>query len=297
LVNEYGPTEATVWCTVHHIEPPQDPNGLAARVPIGRPIANTQVFLLDEAGLPVPVGVPGELWVGGAGLAAGYWNRPEQTAAAFVVCDLPGRKGIRLYRTGDIARFLPDGTIDLLGRADEQVKIRGQRIELGEIEAALRVHPDVRDAAVVVGESVTGVVTLAAFVETETAVEEIRRFIAGRVPRAMVPATIDALPSMPRGVTGKVDKKALPDPVRTPQPVAVVAPEGPVQQALAAIWCDVLGMESVGATEDFFELGGDSILSIRVIARGHKDGLRITPKQFFDAPTIAGLAKVVEETR
>jgi len=297
LVNEYGPTEATVWCTVHHIPRPVDSVSDSGRVPIGKPIANVQVFLLDAAGEPVPVGVPGELYIGGAGVAEGYLGKPEQTAAAFVTRNLPGIGSIRLYRTGDIARYLPDGTLDLLGRADQQVKIRGQRIELGEIEAALRRHPRVSDAAVIVRESPTTGAVLAAYVATDAGREDISDFLTGLLPPAMVPATIDTLESLPRGTTGKIDRGALPDPTRRPATRSHTAPSGPIEETLAAIWADVLGRDGVSANADFFELGGDSILSIRVIARSHRQGFRITPKQFFETPTISGLAAAIEANR
>ncbi|MDJ0953253.1 MAG: amino acid adenylation domain-containing protein [Acidimicrobiia bacterium] len=289
LSNEYGPTESTVWCSVHHLDAAQPTEVAGERVPIGRPIANTQLYILDAMGRPAPVGVPGELCVAGDGLAAGYHERPEQTVEAFVVWELPAVGPTRLYRTGDVARYLDDGTIDLVGRVDHQVKIRGQRIELGEIEAVLRSHPDVRDAVVTV--HATGAVpALAGFVEPELPTGELLDHAAARLPRAMVPATLDALAVLPRGSTGKVDRAALPDPRPAPVPTEHVAPRDPVEKALAEIWSEVLGIESVGVHEDFFALGGDSLLSIRVIARGHKAGIRITPKQFFDAPTVAGLA-------
>ncbi len=289
LANEYGPTEATVWCSVHHMAAAEPSAEAGERIPIGRPIANTQLYILDAMGRPAPVGVPGELCVAGDGLAEGYHERPEQTAEAFVVTELPKVGSTRLYRTGDVARYLDDGAIDLVGRVDHQVKIRGQRIELGEIEAVLRSHPKVRDAVVTV-HSTGAVPALAAFVEPEVPTGELLDHAAARLPRAMVPATVDALAGLPRGSTGKVDRAALPDPRPAPVATAPVAPRDPVEMALAAIWTEVLGVESVGVDEDFFALGGDSLLSIRVIARGHKAGIRITPKQFFDAPTVAGLA-------
>ena len=298
LANEYGPTEATVWCTVHHTEPPAE-NGPTLRIPIGRPIANTQAYILDQADRPVPVGVPGELYIGGAGLAQGYLGQPDLTAEAFPtrrIADLPPT---RLYRTGDIASFGNDGTIDLLGRADHQVKIRGQRIELGEIEMVLRRHDAVRDAVVVVRDDGPGSASLAAYVEpTDTlSANELRTYVAGLMPDVMVPTVIIQLDHLPKGPTGKVDRGALPDPAAT-EPIVgaeAVPPTGATQERLAEIWREVLGLETVGATDNFFELGGDSILSIRVIARAHRAGLTISPKQFFGAPTIAGLAEVAAE--
>jgi len=302
LANEYGPTEATVWATVHHLAPPpldEDGSFAARRVPIGRPIANAQAYILDGHGRPAPVGVPGELHIGGLGLAQGYLGQAEMTEERFAQHQIVEEPRVRLYRTGDIARFLPNGIIDLLGRADHQVKIRGQRVELGEIEMVLIEHSSVRDAAVVMraGDGHAASSTLVAYVEaTDVDVDELRAFVANRLPNAMVPTTIMPLEALPRGATGKVDRASLPDPVTAAVAAKpeVVAPRSAVEKELAAIWASVLGVDSVGATDNFFELGGDSILSIRIIARAHQAGLAITPKQFFDHPTVAGLAKSTE---
>ncbi len=296
LVNEYGPTEATVWCTVEQLAPPEPHSRgeAAARVSIGRPIANTQAFILDDRERPVPVGVPGQLHIGGLGLARGYVGSPDLTARSFREVELPLRGPTRLYATGDVARFLPDGSIDLLGRADHQIKIRGQRIELGEIEAVLKEHPAVRDAAAVVRDRGGTVAKIVAYVEATSDPDELRRFAAGRLPDAMVPSTVVVVDSLPRGATGKVDRRSLRD-IATPSrpaPDGFVAPVGDTERKLASIWAAVLGRDAVGATDNFFELGGDSILSIRVIARAHREGVAITPKQFFDHPTVSGLAAV-----
>ena len=302
LVNEYGPTEATVWCTVHHIDPPsaeEDDRRRQRRVPIGRPISNTKAYILDRYARPVPVGVPGELHIGGPGIATGNLGRPELTAEHFVERNIPGSGMTRLYRTGDIARFLPDGSIDLLGRSDHQVKIRGQRVELEEIAQVLEEHPSVREAiAVVTGEvaraDLGASATVVAYIEGGADPVELRAFVADRLPDAMVPAIVVPLESLPRGANGKVDRRALPEAVAPATGEVFVPPSGEMENELAAIWTGVLGLEFVGATDNFFELGGDSILSIRVIARAHQAGLSITPKQFFDAPTIAGLVASVE---
>lgn len=288
LVNEYGPTECTVWCTVAWLDPS---TARGHRVPIGRPIANTVAYVLDDRGRPCPVGVPGELYVGGAGLAAGYLDRPDLTEERFVtVTPRPGEP-VAVYRTGDLARWLPDGTLDLLGRLDQQVKIRGQRIEIEEVEAILRTHPSVDEAVVRVVDN-HGTPTLVALVEADSVPEDLREFAAERLPHAMVPSDVQHLPRLPRGRTGKVDRTALPEPeLRSPTTrVASRPPQGAAEEQLAAIWRDVLGVEHVGAADDFFELGGDSILSIRVIARARSAGLMITPRQFFDEPTVAALA-------
>jgi amino acid adenylation domain-containing protein len=289
LVNEYGPTEATVWCTFHVIPPPSvdDP----ARVPIGRPIPNARVHVLDPSGRVVPVGVPGELHVGGAGVARGYLNRPELTAAAFVERDVARRGVTRLYRTGDLARYRADGTIDLLGRMDHQVKVRGQRIELGEIESAMRDIEEIRNAAVIVRDGDAGRATLAAFVEPLVDAGRILQRLREQLPAAMVPATVVAMDRLPRGPTGKIDRLGLEKiEVAAAAPTEYVPPRTETEERLAEIWATVLGVDRVGATDDFFALGGDSIASIRIIARAHALGLEITPRQFFAAPTVAALA-------
>lgn len=294
LVNEYGPTEATVWCTVHRLHPGGDPP--SRRVPIGRPIANAQAYILDRNDRPVPVGVPGELCIAGRGVALGYLDQPELTAERFVTIELPLVGATRLYRSGDVARFLPDGTIDLLGRVDHQVKIRGQRIELGEIESVLESHPAVRSAVVVLHNSEASGPNLYGYVAAPTDDAglgiELRDYLGAQLPQAMVPRIIMVLDELPRGATGKIDRAALPEP-SLPEELPetdYVAPRNPIEEELAAIWSTVLGVETVSVTDNFFELGGDSILSIRVIARAHQAGVSITPKQFFESPTVAGLA-------
>ncbi len=296
LFNEYGPTEATVWSTVH---PVAVRDGERLRVPIGRPIANTSVYLLDPESRPVPIGVPGELAVGGSNVTAGYLRRPDLTAAAFGTVD-GGPAGEQLvYRTGDLVRWTADGTLDLLGRIDHQVKLRGQRIELGEIEAVLTAHASVADAVVVKVESEGQQPFLAAYVESAAGAmpnqAELADHARSHLPRVMVPSVICVLDSLPRGATGKVDRRALPD-IDTPhqREPHFVPPRGPAEVQLAAIWADVLGVDTIGATDNFFELGGDSILSIRIIARANEAGFRITPRQFFDHPTVSDLVAAAQ---
>lgn len=299
LVNEYGPSEATVWCTVHDVTATGQVSS-GGRVPIGHPIANTQVYVLDELGRPAPVGVPGELHIGGLGLARGYLNDPQLTATSFVDCQFETVGPVRLYRTGDVARRLDDGSIDLVGRLDHQIKVRGQRVELAEIEMTLRQHPAVRDAVVVYRPpSGAGSSRLIAYAETGSAEEsvaagELVLFLADRLPPVMIPSSVMRLNALPRGSTGKIDRALLPDPMTEPNErmTRFLAPAGPIEEQLASIWAEVLGLETVGAGDNFFALGGDSILSIRVIARAHQRGLTISPKDFFDHPTIKGLAGV-----
>jgi amino acid adenylation domain-containing protein len=300
LWNVYGPTETTVWSTLHPV------TAGGRRVPIGRPLANTTVHLIDQGGEPSPVGVAGELCIGGEGLARGYHGRPDLTAERFVP-DAFGPAGSRLYRTGDLARRLPGGDLEFLGRIDHQVKVRGFRIELGEIEAALSHLPGVAQAIVVVREGGEGERRLIAFLVAEPAagspptVSELRAGLRERLPDYMVPAafvTLDALPLTP---SGKVDRRALSRrPVDAAQELAeereLVAPRNEVEALLAGIWGEVLSRERVGVHDNFFALGGDSILAIRMVTRARKAGLRFTPRDLFQRQTIAALALVAAVT-
>ena len=293
LFNGYGPTEATIGPTLYPIE--SVPEGVAS-VPIGRPITNTQVYLLDAHLQPVPVGVSGELYIGGVGLARGYLNRPELTAERFIPNPFSDEPGARLYRTGDLARYLPDGNIEFLGRIDHQVKVRGFRIELGEIEAVLRQHPHLQAAVVLAREDTPGDKRLVAYVvpreEPAPTISELRRFLKETLPEYMVPSAFVYLDALPLTPNGKVDRRALPAPDQTRPELesAYVAPRTREEKILADIWAQVLGVEQVGVHDNFFELGGDSILSIQVIARANQAGLQLTPRQLFQAPTVAGLA-------
>ncbi|AKJ04229.1 non-ribosomal peptide synthase protein (TIGR01720 family)/amino acid adenylation domain-containing protein [Archangium gephyra] len=293
LVNLYGPTEATIDATFARCPSP----GSGPTVPIGRPIANTQLYLLDASLQPVPVGVPGELFLGGEGLARGYLRRPELTAERFIPHPFSGSPGARLYRTGDLARYLPDGSVEFLGRRDAQVKVRGFRVELGEVEAALAKHPAVREAVVVVREDNPGVRRLVAYVTGEPRApgsDVLRAFLERELPAHMVPAAFVALEALPLSPNGKVDRKALPAPdaPHAEQSRAFVAPRGEVERKLAETWAQVLGHERVGIHDDFFELGGDSILAIQIISRAAQAGVHITAKQLFSHKTIARLAAV-----
>ncbi len=304
FMNLYGPTEATITTTSYRTT-----DFTPRRLPVGRPIANARVYVLDPAGQPAPVGVAGEIYIGGAGVARGYLNRPELTGAKFVPAswnstqEKPGFWPGRLYRTGDLGRWLPDGNLEFLGRADDQVKIRGYRIELGEIEAALTAHPGVKECAVLArAEPELGTTRLVAYFtsasEPPPSVADLRTFLLRTLPDYMAPALFVALPGLPLNMHGKVDRAALRD---APLPAAgdagragsgsdFVAPATAAEQALAAIWSQVLGVPRVGADDNFFELGGDSILSIQVVSRANQAGLNITPKQLFQAPTLAALA-------
>jgi amino acid adenylation domain-containing protein/non-ribosomal peptide synthase protein (TIGR01720 family) len=295
-LNGYGPTETTIIVTVY------EPGTLFAsqEIPIGRPIANTQIYLLDRHLQPVPIGVPGEIYIGGVPLARGYLNRPEQTALAFIPNPFSDMPGDRLYKTGDLARYQPNGDIEYLGRIDDQVKIRGFRIELEEIEAVLSQHPAMQETVVIVREDVPGNKRLVAYVvvnQTPTlAIAQLQQFLKQKLPEYMVPTIIVFLDALPLTPNGKLDRRALPvpDPARSESAGSYVAPQTRAEEILAEIWAEVLGVKQVGIHDNFFELGGDSILSIQIIARANQAGLMLTPKQLFTYQTIAELATVTE---
>jgi amino acid adenylation domain-containing protein/non-ribosomal peptide synthase protein (TIGR01720 family) len=296
LINEYGPTETVVGCCVHDATAQADDGGGA--VPIGRPIANTQLYVLDRELQPVPHGVPGELYVGGAGVARGYLGRPGLTAERFVPDPFAGEPGMRLYRTGDRCSWRADGLLEYLGRTDFQVKLHGYRIEPAEIEAVLEGQPEVREAAVILREDRPGVPRLVAYVVAgaghEPSVADLRRRLQQQLPDHMVPAAIILLGALPLTVNGKLDRAALPQPdsARPELERPFLAPRTPVEEDLARIWREVLGVDRVGVRDNFFELGGDSILSIQVVSRASEIGLRLTPQQLFQHQTIAELAAV-----
>jgi amino acid adenylation domain-containing protein/non-ribosomal peptide synthase protein (TIGR01720 family) len=296
LVNEYGPTETVVGCCIYQV-----PTGkhLSGSIPIGRPIANTQIYILDQNLQPVPIGVPGELHIGGAGLARGYLNRPELTQEKFILNPFDNSK---LYKTGDLARYLADGNIEYLGRIDNQVKIRGFRIELGEIESALSQHEDVQVSIVIAREDIPGNKRLVAYIvpqaERTVTVSELRRFLKSKLPEYMVPSAIVILESLPLTPNGKIDRRALPVPEsRTGIEVSLIAPRSAIEEKLAVIWQQVLRVEKVGIDDNFFELGGDSILSIQIISRAKQASIEITLKELFANQTIAQLATVAGTTK
>lgn len=294
ILNHYGPTEATVGVLTYKVEPQATQS---ATVPIGRPIANTQVYLLDEHLQPVPIYLPGELYIGGANLARGYFNRPDLTKERFIPNPFSEAEGSRLYKTGDVARYLPDGNIEFLGRSDRQVKIHGFRIELEEVEAILRQHPAIRQAVAIVREDEMGNQRLIAYVSLHTSTSDLRRFVQERLPEYMVPTAFVILNAIPLTPNGKVDYKALPAPeLASELEKTYVAPRTPQEEQLAKIWVEVLGLKQVGIDDNFFELGGDSILSIQVISKANQAGLQLTPKHLFEHQTIAQLAAIAETT-
>jgi non-ribosomal peptide synthase protein (TIGR01720 family) len=269
----------------------------AISIPIGRPISNTQIYVLDGNLQPVPVGVPGELHVGGDGLARGYLNRPDLTQEKFVPDPFSFDPLARLYKTGDLVRYSIDGSIEYIGRIDNQVKIRGFRIELGEIETALLTHPAVSQAIAIAREDELGKKQLIAYVvchaSQSATISELRQFLKDRLPEYMQPAAIVILENFALTPNGKIDRRALPAPDLTQQlEEEYVAPRDEIEQTLAQIWTEVLGIPRVGIRDNFFELGGDSILSLQIVARANQAGLQLTPKQLFGNQTIAELAAV-----
>ncbi|HEX8276906.1 MAG TPA: amino acid adenylation domain-containing protein [Longimicrobiaceae bacterium] len=294
LVNNYGPTENTVVATSGTVAAGRG----SGRAPgIGRPVDNVRTYVLDRRGEPAPTGVPGELCVGGAQVARGYLGRPELTAAAFVPDPFAAEPGARMYRTGDRARWLADGTLEFLGRLDRQVKVRGFRIEPGEIEATLRQAPGVADAVVEVRADARGEGRLVGWVvAAEARRAEILAFARTRLPEYMVPAALVALDAFPLTPSGKTDRRALPEPeVGTD---AGAAPSTPVEEVLAGIWAEVLHLETVGVRESFFALGGHSLLATQVVSRVRRAlGVELPLRAVFEAPTVAGMAARVEQAR
>lgn len=298
ILNHYGPTETTVGSLTFDASD-QELSDVARTLPIGRPIANTQIYILDKYMRLCPTGVAGELYIGGAGVAAGYLNDPEQTAARFVPDRFSANSGSCLYRTGDLARYLPDGNVEFLGRADLQVKVRGYRIELGEIESALSEHPLVRQAIVVLRqdgdrERLVAYVTSSNLRTGNTA--ELTDFLKERLPDYMVPAPIIVMRSFPTTPNGKVDRAALPAPEDQANRV-IIAPQTFVELELAKIWASLLKLEELSVHDDFFDLGGHSLLATQVVSRVRKSFEKEIPlRSIFDAPTIAKLAAVIEAT-
>jgi amino acid adenylation domain-containing protein len=302
LINEYGPTETVVGCCVYEVAPGELLGGI---VPIGRPIANTRLYVLDARFEPVATGVAGELYIGGDGLARGYLNRPDLTAERFLPDPFGVEAGARIYRSGDLARYAPDGNLEFLGRVDQQVKVRGFRIELGEIEAALSAHAGVREAAVIVREDTPDEKRLTAYVVAEsgdaTTAADLRAHLAERLPEYMIPMAFVMLERLPLTTNGKVDRRRLPEPdhARPELERAFVAPRNETEEALAKIWAEVLGVERVGVNDNFFELGGHSLLATQVVSRVRNTLKVDLPLRslFFEAPTVALLAQMVEQRR
>jgi acyl-CoA synthetase (AMP-forming)/AMP-acid ligase II/acyl carrier protein len=295
----YGITETTVHVTYRPVMS-ADLNGDAGSL-IGRAIPDLRLYVLDPHMQPVAVGVPGELHVGGAGLARNYLHRPALTAERFVPDSLSRKHGERLYKTGDLVRYLPDGDIEYLGRVDQQVKIRGFRIELGEIESVLSEHPAVREAVLMVGEDAANEKRIVAYVvgdEARGATDyEMRRFIAERLPEYMLPSAFVLMEALPLTANGKVDRNRLPSPVADrPELGTYVEPRTPLEEILVGIWCDVLGIDQVGVYDNFFDLGGHSIMATQLASRLSKAlEVELSVRHLFLLPTIAELATEIED--
>ncbi|MBU0754709.1 MAG: amino acid adenylation domain-containing protein, partial [Planctomycetes bacterium] len=294
VYNLYGPTETTVWSALWKVEPGP------GTVLIGRPIANTEIFLLDEHLEPVPVGVPGELCIGGHGLAVGYLHRPELTAEKFIPHPFSRETGARIYKTGDLARYLPDGRIECLGRLDHQVKVRGFRIELGEIEAALAGHEKVKRCVVVAREDRPGDKRLVAYIVPEgdqaPGLVELRPHLKKSLPDYMVPAAVVLMETLPLTPNGKIDRRALPAPASEETGTARIytAPRTPVEEKIARIWAEVLGLDQVDIYEDFFDLGGHSLLATQLAARIREAfEIDLPLRSIFLESSVAGLASKI----
>jgi amino acid adenylation domain-containing protein len=299
VVNMYGITETTVHVTCR----PLSAKDLSAGSVIGAPIPDLQIYILDDRLQPVPIGSPGEMYVGGAGVARGYLNRPELTAQRFMPDPFNGEPGGRLYKTGDRARWLANGDIEYLGRTDDQVKIRGHRIEPGEIESVLGRHPTVRECVVLAREDSSADKRLVAYVVAEpdkasAGAAELRDFLKTELPGYMIPSALVFLEALPLTPNGKVDRKSLPPPeqVQSEPDESLAAPTTPTEAALAEIWREVLRLDRVGIHDAFFDLGGHSLLMTRIISRVREAfNVELPIRRFFESPTIAGLSAVIKE--
>jgi len=290
LINEYGPTETTVVASMYPCDPQEEGDP-----PIGRPIANTRIYILDGERQPVPIGAVGELYIGGVGVARGYRNRPDLTAERFLKDPFSGEPEARMYRTGDLGRWRADGNIEYVGRGDDQVKIRGYRIELGEIETQLRRHPTVNEAVVMAREDRPGEKRLVAYVTAAdggVSADMLRTHLKGALPDYMVPAAVVVLERLPLTANGKVDRKALPEPdVEALERQPYRAPEGPMEEELARIWQELLEVERVGRDDNFFDLGGHSLLAVAAESRLRSAGIGVPLIALFQHPTIKTLAE------
>ncbi len=296
LINGYGPTESTTFACCHPINDLTNVNG---SVPIGRPISNTSVYILDRCRNPVPIGVQGELYIGGDGVARGYLDRPDLNAERFVHDPFSQAPDARLYRTGDLVRYRPSGEIEFIGRIDNQVKVRGFRIELGEIESALAEHPSVREA-VVVARKDNGDKHLAAYLVPRPgltpSIDEVREFLKDKLPDHMVPSMFSVLDSLPLSPTGKVDRRALPPAKELDRTRSFAPPTDELELKLSKIWERVLGLRSIGVDDNFFELGGHSLLAVRLFAQIERAfGRNLPLATLFQAPTVKQLARMLRE--
>jgi acyl carrier protein len=301
VMNHYGPTECTVGALMGEVGEEAKAGGQPGLAPLGRPLGNTEVYVLDKGQAVVPVGVVGELYIGGAGLARGYLNQAELTAAKFVKHPFSG-EGARLYRTGDLVRYLSDGRLEFVGRLDSQVKVRGYRVELGEVETVLSRHSGVKECVVVAREEESGDKRLVAYVVAATGVaftpSELRSYLKEKLPEYMVPSAFVELGELPLTGNGKVDHHALPVPDYEFQKLetAYVAPRTPTEEKVAAIWSEVLRIELVSTDSNFFEIGGHSLLATQVVSRLREAcRIELPLRNLFEFPTVAGLSLHIEQ--
>ena len=298
VLNHYGPTEATVGCCTFSPAEVDVTPWQPSTVPIGRPVANDEVYILNQQLQPTPIGVAGELCIGGAGLAEGYLNRAEETAQRFIPHPFSGN-GERLYRTGDLARFLPTGDIEFFGRIDDQVKIRGFRVEPAETESLLKKHPSVQEVAIIACADTSGDNQLAAYVVTRkpATADELRQFLMQQVPDYMVPAAFMFLDRLPLTPNGKVDRRALPSPQEAKVEREFVGARNPEEEKLVAIWTEVLKLDRVSVLDSFFDLGGHSLLATQIISR-IRNGFRVQLPlhSFLETPTIAAVAEKIRNS-
>jgi amino acid adenylation domain-containing protein len=301
LINSYGPTETTIVATISNLSYLEKLNHTFFQVPIGKPISNILVYILDDHLQPTPIGVTGEIYIGGAGVTRGYLNRPELTAEKFIPNPFSNQLGSRLYKTGDLARYLPDGNIEFIGRMDDQAKIRGFRIEIGEIEATLSEHPEIREAVVIVREDRQDDKRLVAYVvpqSTEISLVELRKLLKSKLPNYMIPNAFVLLEKLPLTPNGKIDRRALPAPdtshLQSEENLYLTLT--PVQEMLSGIWAEILGVKQVGIHDNFFELGGHSLLATRVISQILKAfKVELPLRSLFESATIAELAKEIDK--
>jgi acyl carrier protein len=296
MYNMYGPTETTIWSSISTL--PVD----SSRIDLGQPIANTQLYILDRELQPVPIGVAGELYISGDGVARGYLKRPELTAERFLPNPWSGARSARMYRTGDLARYRGDGSIEYLGRIDHQIKLRGFRIELGEIETALREHEEIKEAVVLLHDDNEVDATLVAYISPLTTLtvspEQLRAYLGRFLPAYMVPGVIIELATFPLTPNGKIDRQALPDPDREQRMVgtAFVPPQTELQEQLAEIWYQLLKLSHISIYDNFFDLGGHSLLITRLAARIRNTfEVNIPLRDLFEAPTIELMASRIEQ--
>jgi len=300
LINLYGPTEAAIDATSYVCSEDHS----SGWMPIGRPIANTQIYVLDRYLAPVPIGVAGEICIGGAGLARGYLNQPELTEEKFIYHSFNGEPVRHLYKTGDLGRYLPDGNIEFLGRMDHQVKIRGYRIEPGEIETVLGQHSWVQSSAVMVREDTSGDKRLVAYVVAQPQASfdasEMRKYLKQKLPEYMIPSALVALDELPLTPNGKVDCRALPMPDQNRPELADVyqAPRTSIENTLASLWSEVLKVDKVGIHDNFFDLGGHSLLATQIVSRVRTClSIELPLRALFEAPTVSELAAVIERNQ